>query len=107
MKEMKKFPPRSAFKSTLKGDALPSLEDYIAAKREYYRRKLLPKNHPEKIKSMYGWLKYYNIVDVMPLAVAIENSFRSYHAYFQVNAMTSLSLPGLAEQDRLKYLKKK
>ena len=64
MKKMKKFPPRRDFESELRGKSLPPLEDYIAAKREFYRRSLLPKTSPEKIKSMFDWLRHYNIVDV-------------------------------------------
>ena len=64
MRKMKKFPSRRDFESELRGKSLPPLEDYIAAKREFYRRILLPKTDPDKIKSMYGWLRHYNIVDV-------------------------------------------
>jgi len=92
----KKFPPLADFISSLKGDSKPDMEDYISAKTEFYRRKLLPKNHPERLVSMYGFLRYYNEQDVQPLAQAIENCFNCYDQYFNVNAITALSLPGLA-----------
>ena len=96
MKQAKKFPPRSAFKSELRGDELPPMDVYIAAKTEFYRRKLLPVGHPDRIKSMYGFLRYYNLQDVTPLAQAIENCFNCYNLHFDVNSISALSLPGLA-----------
>ena len=98
MKAATKFPPRSQFASELQGDKLPSMEEYIAAKREFARRRLLPKSHPDRIRNMKDWLKLYNITDVMPLAKAIEASFRAYQKYFDVNPMIALSLPALAQK---------
>jgi len=97
MKADKKFPPLEVFKSELKGGQKPDMPTYIAAKTEFFRRKLLPKGHPDRIVSMYGFLKYYNLQDVQPLAIAIENCFECYHKYFGVNAMTAMSLPSMAQ----------
>ena len=105
MRAAKKFPPISAFESTLKGNEKPKMDIYIEAKTEFYRRKLLPKRHPDKINSMYGFLKYYNKQDVQPLAQAIENCFACYDQHFKVNAMTALSLPGLAMNAMFKNYK--
>ena len=46
---------------------------------------------------MYGFLKYYNLQDVTPLAKAIENCFSCYERHFGINAITALSLPGLSQ----------
>ena len=78
------------------------MKDYIAAKTEFHRRKLLPIDHPDRIKSMLGWLKYYNLLDVQPLAFAIEKCFRTYSENFDVNPMLSQSLPGLAQEAMMK-----
>ena len=95
IKAAKKFPPRMAFKSELTGE-LPSMELYLQSKREFARRRLLPKCHPEKIYSMYGWLRYYNITDVGPLAIALTNCFESYRKNFSVRPLLAYSLPSLA-----------
>ena len=95
IKAAKKFPPRSAFKSELTGE-LPGMELYVQSKKEFARRRLLPKDHSEKIYSMYGWLRYYNITDVGPLAVALTNCFESYRQNFQVRPLLAYSLPSLA-----------
>jgi hypothetical protein len=106
IKAAKKFPPLSAFESTLKGDIKPNMETYINGKREFYRMKLLPKGHKERIVSMYGFLKFYNTQDVQPLVIAIENCFKCYDQYFDVNAMSALSLPSLAMKAMFKNYSK-
>ena len=105
IKAAKKFPPLSDFASSLKGDQKPEMADYIIAKREFYRRKLLPVGHPDRICSMLGFLRFYNIQDVVPLVKALENCFDCYYNYFQVNPILSLSLPGLAQEAMFKSLK--
>ena len=96
MKAAKTFPPLSAFESKLRGNVKPEMKDYILAKREFYRRKLLLKGHPDRICSMYGFLRYYNMQDVQPLAIAIANCFSCYNQYFGLNSITAMSLPSLA-----------
>ena len=95
LKLAKKFPSRSAFYSELSGE-LPSINLYLESKREFARRRLLPKSDPDKIYSMYGWLKFYNIGDVGPLAYALTNCFQAYRQYFKVNPLLGYSLPSLA-----------
>ena len=97
IKAAKKFPPYKAFISKLNPKKSPSLQQYIEVKREFHRRKLLPKGDKEKINSMLGWLRYYNVQDVGPLAVAIENCFASYKKYFEVDPLLAVSLPSLAQ----------
>ena len=74
--ESKIFPKRTAFASNLANGKLPDIEAYITAKTEFHRRKLLPKGHKDRIKSMRGFLKYYNLQDVQPLAHAIMKRVR-------------------------------
>ena len=95
LKLAKTFPPRNAFYSELTGQ-LPSMELYIESKREFARRRLLPKYNKDKIYSMYGWLKFYNITDVVPLANALTNCFHAYRQNFSVNPLLGYSLPSLA-----------
>ena len=92
----KKFPSYTKFASSLRGGALPDKSLYAKTAREFHRRRLLPANHPEKFRSMLGFLKYYNALDVEPLAQALTNCFTCYDKYFDVNPITSLSLPALA-----------
>jgi hypothetical protein len=51
---------------------------------------------------MLGFLKFYNKQDVLPLAIALENCFKCYSNYFDVNPMSALSLPGLAQKAMFK-----
>ena len=96
IRSAKKFPSFTQFKSSLKGGKLPEKSLYIKTAREFHRRRLLPAGHPEKFRSMLGFLKYYNSLDVEPLAQALTNCFNCYDKYFDVNPITSLSLPALA-----------
>ena len=103
IKSCKKFPKRSEFYSELKNQHVP-IDEYIKAAREFHRRKLLPRGNPDKIYSMLGWLKIYNLLDVSPLAQALENCFRSYSNFFGVDPITSSSLPGMAQMAMFKNL---
>ena len=91
------FPPRSAFYSELK-NATVSQEDYDSAKAEFYRRKGLHDNHPEKMWSMKCWLKYYNELDTAPLAKAINNSFGNFFQIFGIDPGFCVTLPKFAQQ---------
>ena len=102
MKAAKKFPPLSDFGNSLKGGIKPEICSYILAKTEFHRRKLLPRGDPDRITSMYGFIKYYNKQDVVPLAIALENCFKCYSLYFDVNPMSALSLPSLAQKAMFK-----
>ena len=104
--QCKKFPKRSEFASELHNKKLPDIQSYIIAKTEFHRRKLLPKGHKDRIISMRGFLKYYNIQDVQPLASAIMNCFNSYRNFFDVNPHAELSLPSLAQKAMIENFKK-
>ena len=92
----KTFPKRSEFANHLHGGTLPEKDLYIKAKTEFYRRKLLPRGHKDKLYSMRGFLRYYNIQDVRPLAFAIINCFESYKRCFDIDPHYELSLPSIA-----------
>ena len=101
IRAQKTFPKRSEFFSELKGKTV-SLEEYICAKGEFMRRRLLPKSDPEKIHNMAGWLRHYNLCDVNPLAIALEKCFRSYSEHFDVDPLSASSLPALAAEAMFK-----
>ena len=89
------FPTEEQFFSELKQETVDP-EQYKKAKEEFERRKELPNGHPEKMKSMECWLKYYNLLDVKPLVQAIDRSFASFYEYFKVDGNQHHSLPSMA-----------
>ena len=91
----KTFPPYSAFYSTLKQENV-TVEEYVKAKKLFDEKCALPVSDRKRWKSMLDWLKYYNLLDCRPLVQALENCFDSFHTYFKVNALSSVSLPSLA-----------
>ena len=48
------------------------------------------------MKNFGCWLRHYQMLDVEPLAMAIENSFKSFYTHFKVNPMSKKSLPSIA-----------
>ena len=46
---------------------------------------------------MKCWLEKYNLLDVQPLALAIERSFDCFHLYFGEDANNHQSLPSIAQ----------
>ena len=83
IKQSKNFPKYSEFSSELRGGELPDKNLYIKIKTDFARKRLLPKNHPDKLYSMLGFLKVYNKADVGPLAQAIQKMFECYDLYFR------------------------
>ena len=69
---------------------------YKESKQLYTQRFELPDDHPDKMKSMEDWLSYYNILDVQPMVVAVENCFTAFRKYFFIDPMVHNSLPGMA-----------
>ena len=59
MAEDTEFPNHECFYSELTQSNV-SIEDYQESKAEFYRRKNLDSNHPDKINSMRDWLRHYN-----------------------------------------------
>ena len=90
------FPIYEDFFSELKNENIP-FSDYKKAKNEFENRKQLPEDHPLKINSMIQWLEYYNLLDVVPLAEAINNSFANFFTIFQIDPSFCCSLPKYAQ----------
>ena len=95
IRQCKDFPPISAFWSDLKNSYVPE-NDYNDAKMEFYRRRHLDQSDPDYIADFSGWLKHYQMMDVIPLTRAIENSYSCFFRYFGNNPLMFRSLPGLA-----------
>ena len=89
------FPPPRAFYSNLTGESVDTVA-YHTAKNHFYRCKDLAEDNPEKMRNMADWLRYYNLLDVSPLVVAMDRSFDCFHRYFQLDATLYLSLPKIA-----------
>ena len=89
------FPPREVFWSDLK-HSIVSVEEYNEAKQEYNRRRQLAPSDPDYIANFSGWLRYYQMLDVVPLTEAIKSSFTCFYNYFGNNPLLFRSLPGLA-----------
>ena len=110
IRAVKEFPPYDLFYSDLKKGNV-TIEDYsqgisfkvfksfksfILAKAEYDRRRQLPPTDPEHMENFACWLKYYQLLDVVPLTKAIEKSFATFVKYFHNNPLYFRSLPALA-----------
>ena len=95
IRECLDFPPREAFWSDLK-KSIVSIEEYDTAKSEYNRRRQLAPTDPDYMANFSGWLRYYQMLDVVPLTRAIENSFKCFFNYFGNNPLLFRSLPALA-----------
>lgn len=46
-------------------------------------------------RSMADFLQYYNLLDVVPLVHALQNCFKNYAKYFEIDSMNFLSLPSI------------
>ena len=53
---------------------------------------------------MEDWLKYYNMLDVGPLVLAIEKQFDKFYEYFKVDLTQHNSLPSIALRYNLKTI---
>ena len=89
------FPIYDDFYSSLKASNV-TREDFELSKKEYEPRLKLPVDHPEKIYNFSDWLEHYQMLDVIPLVQAIENSFKTFYKHFRVNPMEKQSLPSIA-----------
>ena len=95
------FPRFEQFYSELRGTNV-SVEDYETAKNEYERRKQLDDNHTDKMNTFVDWLIYYNLLDTVPLANAVNNSFGNFFEIFKIDPSWCLSLPRYAQMCMLK-----
>ena len=53
--------------------------------------------------NMKCWLEKYNLLDVQPLALAIERSFDCFHLYFGEDANIHQSLPSVAQSSLYRH----
>ena len=88
------FPRPEQFFNKLKQEDIDA-NLYNDAKTLYESQLALPKEHPEKWFHMGDYLKYYNLLDVVPLVQALQTCFKNYHKYFKVDALSALSLPSI------------
>ena len=101
-----KFPSQAEFFSNLKQETI-SDEAYADAKNLYESRLALPQNHPNKWLNMSDYLKYYNLLDVEPLKVALKTCFENYKKYFHVDGLSKLSLPSIGFQSMYRLFDEK
>lgn len=66
----------------------------------------LPDGTNEKWYSFLDYLKYYNLSDVIPLSVAIRNSFEEFESVFGVDMFSEYSLPAFAQSAVMKLYNK-
>ena len=69
---------------------------YQESRDLYYERKNLPFHDPNVIFNMSGWLKIYQMEDVVPLVQAVQNQFKQFWKLFQIDANVHNSLPSMA-----------
>ena len=89
------FPLYDEFYSSLKSSNV-SQEDYESSRKEFYRRLNLSADDSRKMFSMADWLEHYQMLDVVPLVLAIEKCFQTFYLHFRVNPMEKKSLPSIA-----------
>ena len=97
MLETKTFPSHEKFFSEL-SNANVSFEDYENAKKEFNRRLSLADDHKEKMRNFADWLLFYNLMDVVPLSKAINQSFSNFFDIFDYDPSWCLSLPKFAQE---------
>ena len=90
------FPPYEAFYSELRQSNVLK-KDYEEAHAEFTRRLGLPDTDKEKMSNFRDWLTYYNLLDTVPLAKAVNNSFETFFNVFGIDPSTCLSLPKYAQ----------
>ena len=96
LKEAKEFPPMEAFYSELKSGMMCDLKSYREAKSLFEERQNLPEDHPDKMKTMLCWLRFYNNLDVVPLISAIKTWFDIYEEVFDIDGFQYASLASMA-----------
>ena len=92
LRNMVEFPCQADFFSKLKQETV-SDEMYNDAKQLYENRRNLPEGDPNKWYNMGDYLRYYNLLDVEPLKIALKTCFENYRKYFNVDGLSFLSLP--------------
>ena len=72
------------------------VERYESCRNEYNRRKNLDAGHEDYINDMSGWLKLYQMSDVIPLVTAVQNNFAKFWELFNIDPNCHNSLPSMA-----------
>ena len=106
LRNMVEFPCQADFFSKLKQETV-SDEMYNDAKRLYENRRNLPKGDPNKWYNMGDYLRYYNLLDVEPLKIALKSCFENYRKYFNVDGLSFLSLPRIGFESMYRLFDKK
>ena len=72
------------------------LELYNTCRDEFNRRKNLSFKDKDHINDMSGWLKLYQMYDVIPLVTAVQNNFSKFWELFGIDPNCHNSLPSMA-----------
>ena len=86
------FPPKDAFFNDLQQKHIDKT-DYENA-RQLYNSKIASGDW----KTMADYMKYYNLLDVVPLLNALQTCFQNYMKFFKIDPMGYLSLPAIGFQ---------
>lgn len=86
------FPPQKAFFNELHQKEIDDNEYQNA--RTLFNTKIAS----NKWKNMSDYLRYYNLLDVVPLVEALKTCFESYAKFFDIDALRYLSLPSIGFQ---------
>ena len=62
----------------------------------------MPEGHPDRMNNFADWLRYYNLLDVVPLAAAIDHAFENYFCVFGMDPCVKMSLAGYANLVQMK-----
>ena len=106
LRNMVEFPCQADFFSKLKQETV-SDEMYNDAKQLYENRRNLPEGDPNKWYNMGDYLRYYNLLDVEPLKIALKTCFENYRKYFNVDGLSFLSLPRIGFESMYRLFDKK
>ena len=118
IKEEKGIWPYSLYRSVAEirvQSTFPSYEDFYSELRqkniplELYNENLAifcDEKSRNAEYTMVDWLKRYNLLDVTPLAHAIDKAFGNFQQVFKMDPSMSLSLPGFAQNCMFSHFNK-
>ena len=92
VRQSKTFPPKQAFYNKLKQQHID--EDVYNNSKAVFDNKIAA----GEWSSMSDYLKFYNLLDVVPLVQALSTCFDNYAKFFNVDACSRLSLPSIGFQ---------
>ena len=103
IKSQKNFPSVEEFNSYLKGSVDEQV--YMECKRIYDSHCALGNNDPNKLNSMLDYLRWYNLSDVHPTAMALINQFTTFEREFHLSPYQSYSLASYSRDCMFKLFK--